>query len=59
MATRLRFSHRAGRGTPIPVEAPAGNIGINIGVAAPMAISRSLDGRTVSSATCMGRDATP
>ncbi len=40
-------------------EAPAGNIGVNIGVAAPMPISRSAVGKTVFSA-CLhgqGRDA--
>lgn len=39
-------------------EVPTGNIGVNIGVAAPMAYFPSAVGRIASWAYCMGRDAT-
>jgi len=39
-------------------EANAGNVGVNIGVAAPMAFFPSVVGRRASSARCMGRAST-
>ena len=40
-------------------EVQAGNVGINVGMAAPMASSRPPGGGTASSATCTRRAATP
>ena len=58
-ATRRRSSPRAARrARKFRYEAQAGNIGINIGVAAPMAYSRSAAGRTASSACCTARAGT-